>query len=377
MKAKKPFTRRLHDGYTSLVASLGFKLRRADPTNLPSSVKCYHTHPAGSAVFENTLEQSFYSDSNPSSAGYSWSETRLYVIKDALVTGDQGSVFLSNGLCLSVCPSLHDIPDRKIRRPLTAFAEFIDFPVLHLTGRDHENHGHFLTQHLPRLIAWLLHEKLPDQVKILVPPGHKKWQSRYLNLLGFTSENIIEGSPGTLRIKQLFYCPMLQGNSYLANPLYYLELKKRFLTSTPSNANSGKTLFITRTTAPNRRLQNEGEVVQELRNYFPNLILINLADYSLSEQIALCQSASVIIGPQGQGMSVLLFQKKGLSLILEYGDAPRPLGWCAAFRDISLMAGIQSLRLFSGKGLEVNGDWIYPLGKLKLELQQLAKKLPL
>jgi hypothetical protein len=368
----KPFSRRLHDAYTGVGSLLGLPLAKAGDMDLPSEVTCHRTRTAGEITLDNTLECQIYPNNDGTVASFNWPQTRLYEIEDALITGDQGCVFLPDGRCLYVCPSLKNIPDRKLRRPLIGLADYLDFPVVHLTGRDHENHGHFLLQHLPRLMAWENHGIIPKDAKILVAPGHKKWQSRYLNLLGYPPDRIIEGSPGTLRVKRLLYCPFLYGNKYLSDPLYYSMLQKAFRASGSCRVSSSTTaLFITRTKAPDRRLLNESEVVNELRLFFPDLLVVDLAQYSLEEQISLCRSASVIIGPQGQGMSVLFFQHNGLGIILEYGEKPLPAGWCATFRDVSLMFGNRTVRFYSGQPLQSDGNWIYPLIKLRADLNKL------
>jgi hypothetical protein len=149
-------------------------------------------------------------------------------------------------------------------------------------------------------------------------------------------------------------------------------LQKAFRASDSCRVSSSATaLFITRTKAPDRRLLNESEVVNELRLFFPDLLVVDLAQYSLEEQISLCRSAYVIIGPQGQGMSVLFFQQNGLGIILEYGEKPLPAGWCATYRDVSLMFGNRAVRFYSGQPLQSDGNWIYPLIKLRADLNKL------
>jgi hypothetical protein len=76
-------------------------------------------------------------------------------------------------------------------------------------------------------------------------------------------------------------------------------------------------------------------------------------------------------------MSVLFFQHNGLGIILEYGEKPLPAGWCATYRDVSLMFGNRAVRFYSGQPLQSDGNWIYPLIKLRADLNKLFSLIQL
>lgn len=199
----QPLLRFAHDLYGSLAVRFRPPLQfAADPTAVPASERITLV-PVGQADLAHPLESALH--------GQDFAATQLMHpamtlvrLQDVLLTGDQGVVFLADGRVLGLCASQRTQSVRKIRRPIPALARRISGRVVHLTGRNHENHGHFLVEHLPRLFAareWLRGKPF----RVLVAPGHRRWQSRYLSLLGVPESDVIEGSPGTIRVEELIY----------------------------------------------------------------------------------------------------------------------------------------------------------------------------
>ncbi|MBK8040751.1 MAG: glycosyltransferase family 61 protein [Verrucomicrobiaceae bacterium] len=332
---------------------------------------------AGQSQLDDSFECRFHEkDMVPS---FEWPNLILATLHDAWMTGDQGHVFLHDGTHLSICPSLRHLPERKIRRPLTWLARRLPGVYFHLTGVDHENHAHFLMQHLPRLLAARKHLGEPDgELKVIVAPGHKRWQSRYLNYFGISEDRIVEASVGTICVEKLLYVPMAYGNTYLCNPRFYREIRDGFTRNIPAVAEGalGPILFISRQDAPDRRLTNEAEIVSVCAEVLGSVQVVQLGRLKLDEQIRLCATARLIIGPQGQGMGVVLFARGGLFVVMEYGENFHLHGWCRAFCDTASALGIKTLRLISGGGFDASRDWSYPADKFRQELVRLRDLVP-
>ncbi len=374
-KASRKATRLVHDAYASVMAWLSPPRMIEDPFLIPPPGKAVKIDPANGITVENGFESGFHGVEI--ATGFTWPDLWLVELQEAFVAGDQGQVFLEDGTFLSICPSLKRLPIRKLRRPLSLLSRRIEGVFFHLTGVDHENHGHFLFQHLPRLLA--AREQLRehgDTFKVLVAPGHKKWQARYLAYFGISADRIVELSAGTTRVERLIYVPMPYGSSYICNPRLYREMRDGFCGGKAAASGNGEVLFISRNDAPDRRLTNEEEIIGICEEVFGKVEVVMLGKLPLDEQIRRSSHARLVIGPQGQGLSVVLFMRQGALVVMEHGDRFHPLGWCRAFCDTGIMLGVSSLRLVSGTGADEKRCWSYPPEKFREEMLRLRDLLP-
>ncbi len=302
-----------------------------------------------------------------------WHRSSCHLLRGAHVVGDQGHVFTRKGEFVNVCPSLGRFNLAKIRRPIPFLAERMRGPVFHLTGRDHENHGHFLMQHLPRLMAarsFLSSNGVRPAV--LVAQGHEKWQGRYLGALG---EQVVPCRKGTLAIEALYYVPMLWNQGALGPPHLYQDAQAHFRAFAGVSevaVPKGKPIFVTREDAPTRRLTNEPEVIDICRRYFGEIDVINLRTVPFVEQVRRFADAKIIIGGMGQGLTSVIFSCGARMLILESGKSPLEAGWANIFRDFAHMTGNSALRLFSGGQWPGNGDWTFPAAVLSEQLERVV-----
>lgn len=308
-------------------------------------------------------ENQFYGDTLPPSVTR-WRSVSLYRLQDARVVGDQGSVFTEEGKLLRICPSLKRMDLAKVRRPIPWLARRMRGSAFHLTGRDHENHGHFLMQHLPRLMAARLFlEKQGLEPEILVAPGHEKWQGRYLSALKIDAQRIVPCSTGTVHIDDLLYVPMLWDSGHLGPPDLYAQMQScfRHLGGVMEGVTpKGRPLFVSRSDAPTRRLSNETEIINMCRQLLGEIDVINLREVPLIEQIRRFAEAPLVIGPQGQGLTSIAFAANCRMLILEAGQSPRESGWASTYRDFAHFTGNSALRMLSGEPWPNDGDWEFP-----------------
>jgi hypothetical protein len=304
-----------------------------------------------------------------------WRKTYCHTFRDAHVVGDQGHVFTREGAFVNLCPSFSRLDPAKIRHPISMLGKRITGPVFHLTGRDHENHGHFLMQHLPRLMAASSFlENNHVSPTILVAPGHEKWQGRYLSTLGSLGAKVVPCRKGTASIEHLIYVPMLWQDGYLGPPIYYQQMQKRFRafagvhdTAPPS----GRPIFVTRRDAPTRRLSNEREIIEICREKFGEVDVVDLPKIPFVDQIRRFADAPIVIGPQGQGLTNIIFSRQSRLLILEAGQSPITHGWVNAYRDFACMVGNSALRLFSGLPWPDDGDWLFPASEFSRQLDRI------
>jgi len=355
----KSIKRRVYDAYAAVATTLGGPPSEAKEPVSGKGVEVIELAPPGSVRLEHRLEARFY-DRPESFSDVTWPKLSLYRLNNAKVVGDQGNVFLTDGRWLRVCPSLDVLEPHKIRRPLPFYSRHIHPPAFHLTGRDHENHGHFLFQHLPRLLACRDAPQFPEKPKLLVAQGHQRWQGRYLQKLGLADEtDIVQCDEGTLNCDELFYIPQIRSQSSpLCRPQDYVYMRECFHRPGPK---TGLPIFISRADAPDRHLLNETEIIASFERVFGSCRVVCLSKTPLDEQIDLISRAPLITGSQGQAFAVSLFAKDSAFVILEAGEH-NP--WCDSFRDVATICGNSALTLYSGTPRQTNHSYTFPVGKL-------------
>jgi hypothetical protein len=366
----KSFSRQAHDLCSQIRSGLGFSLSVCDNLQEANPLAAFLLQEEGREKLNNSLEEAFYGAS-VSPAKQEWPCRKMLRIKNACLVGDQGQIFLEDGRWLNVCPSQVSFPQKKVRSPIKWGSTEISVPAFHLTGLNHENHGHFFFQHLPRLLAAQDVLMKIENLHYLIAPGHRKWQERYLGYFGVAPERILEVSPGTVRCRDLYYVPQLWGGQHLSRPEEYRKIKNTFHRPMKKE---GPVLFISREDAPDRRLLNEGEVMAELESVFGPVEKLLLGRTPLAEQLEKVAKARLIIGPQGQGMTVSLFAEGSVVVILEAGERPETYSWCQAYRDAALICGNQAIRLFSQSPRDSQHNWVFPkssLLNLLLRLRQI------
>ena len=284
MSQRKPFrnflnklNRLLHDTCAQVSTKLKPLRVIRKPDEVGSPDRCEWIDEAGHLDVDNTFESLFHS--KEVAVSLKWPALPLMTLHDAWITGDQGQVFLHDGTFLSICPSLRHLPERKVRRPLAWLGRRLEGVYFHLTGVDHENRGHFLFQHLPRLLAARTQlQEHGERLKVIVAPGHQRWQARYFKYFGISEDRVVEASVGTIHVEKLLYVPMPYGNTYLCNPRFYREIRDGFTTgiTTPAAGADGPILFISRQDAPDRRLANEEEIVSICREVLGSVQVVQL-----------------------------------------------------------------------------------------------------
>ena len=217
----------LHDGKATFWTMAGLPLK-----HVTSHAKIMDKKPIqdiGYTIYKNELEEAYFG----SNAQFTFfhPDRHLYILKDVWVTGSEGHLFFEPDTLFSVCSSLNGVKPKKIRRPIKFLSQVIEEPVFILSGRAPGNRGHFLLEHLPRLVAGLDIIRQFGACKILVTPGHRKWQIDYLKKLDIPESDVIEASIGTVFCKSAFYVPMLcEGKgATLTYEKYYKYIRNKFI----------------------------------------------------------------------------------------------------------------------------------------------------
>jgi len=178
---KTKLTKILHDAKAAIYTKAGCHLKKV--REHPKILGKILIQDNNITHYTNEFEKNYYGSYNQ--IEFFHPETYLYVLKDVWVVGSEGRLFFEPDQLFSVCSSLKDVEERKIRRPIKSLAQVIEEQVFILSSRAPGNRGHFLIEHLPRLVASMDAIKRLGGCKILVTPMHRKWQAGYLQSWGF------------------------------------------------------------------------------------------------------------------------------------------------------------------------------------------------
>lgn len=365
-------SRSILDAHNQLLRWFGNRLKVSTPDAATGLQEHHGLAEAGHRRDDNTLETRV-NGTNTSLYEYDWPATDLYRLRGAWLTGDQGQIFLSDGSLFEPWVRPYNLEKLKICRPLKIGAKRIDGPVFHLTGRNHENRGHFMLQHLPRLMAARDYLKALPDYKILVAPGHARWQARYIAWAGLDASKIVEGTRGTMQVDDLIFVPNLYGKSSLCPPPFYDELSDCAASYTAEDG-PGRPLFITRRDAPDKQLENEERIVDILRERIGPVDVIRLGDYPLPVQIGMFRVAPLVIGPIGQGICNILFCKTSLLVMLAPGTPENQVYTSAHGSQLARICGNAAVTFLSNEPAPSRGNWLFPEDRFRLLLDRLLEQ---
>ncbi len=370
MKSK---ARIILNAYNGLLRTFGSKLRVTNADDATGVLERHLLLAAGRESGVNPLELHF-NDSQTANCDSEWPDAELFRLKNVWLTGDQGQVFLDDGSLFTPWVWPYDLRVLKIYRPLKLGAKrWTGPPLFHLTGRNHDNRGHFMIEHLPRLMAARDYLKSLPDYRILTAPGHGRWQSRYVDFVGLDPSKVIEGTQGTMQVDELIFVPNMFTGGGLCAPHFYSELSK-CAARAPVAEGPGRPLFITRKDAPNKQLLNEDRIVEILRSRVGAVDVISLGKYSMAEQIGMFRDAPLIMGPIGQGLCNVLFTHDSLCVILTPGSVERPVHGTAHSSQLARLCGSSSVTFLSGESLPPHSNWNFPEQHFTELLDQLLAR---
>lgn len=263
---------------------------------------------------------------------------------DAPLVFEIPDVTLRGPLAVATLPGLTFIPEKEADRPdliprgvgyygYEKIAHFGRLPkysfevATPLIGPMANAYFHWNCDYLTRLQQLFEYvEEVGTYPTVLIPSDPPTWIVSSLRLLGYPPEHIHEWEGGIASVDTLVlpssrrvHCPGLwhsEADHY--DPRAISWLADNFRSSSPPEATQDvpKTVVISREDAPDRRLLNEDEVMDKLRDYNPESVI--LSNHSLSDQIALFRDADLVIGPHGAGLTNLIHSES--TAILEiYG----------------------------------------------------------
>jgi len=182
-----------------------------------------------------------------------------------------------------------------------------------LTASNHQIYWHWLFEVLPRLAMLRETCRKPEQVYV---QSRHRFQRETLELLGtFSNETIIDCDqiPMVSASSLLVPChQIMEGREY---PKWLCQfLRENFLPHAEKvRTAANERIYISRGNASHRRVTNESEIIDLLKNY--GFTAVNLEELPFIEQVSLFRNADVVVGPHGSGLGNLVFSQKGTRVI--------------------------------------------------------------
>lgn len=173
---------------------------------------------------------------------------------------------------------------------------------------------HWILDVLPRL---QLLGPWASEIPLLVPSRFKdlRFVSETLDLFG--QAYMFHDPREPVLVNRLFVTShtSLTGNY---NPEILQQVRNRLFTSAKSSS-QGRRIFISRSRAAKRTIVNEGDLIPLLESH--GFEIVHMEEYGFRDQISLMQSASIIAGLHGAGLSNALFMNSpGAMLEIRNGD---------------------------------------------------------
>ncbi len=171
---------------------------------------------------------------------------------------------------------------------------------------------HWLADVLPRLFT--IREQLKDLV-LLLPHKYKGLEFVPASLKPFTIAGLEYIDPGEVLFCRKLIVPTQTAPSGHYNEELIQEVRNLlvgFYASGPRETR-GERVYISRNLAPKRRIFNEEEVIEVLRDF--DFRVVRPEDHSFAEQVRIASRARCLVSNHGAGMTNMLFMVPGTNVL--------------------------------------------------------------
>jgi len=204
----------------------------------------------------------------------------------------------------------HAIFSKKTLPPLKK----INGAVAILSAPAGRGYYHWMFDVLPRIQLLIEAGYNFDRIdKFLINNYISRFHIETLNMIGIPRNKIIESQLNPHLQAETLIVPSLVGDTGSVPGYACNFLRNQFLPKISKNNNHAERIYVNRGQVGHRRVVNEPEIVNVLKQY--GFESIALETFSLTEQIALMASAKVVIAPHGAGLTNIVFCDPGTKII--------------------------------------------------------------
>lgn len=175
------------------------------------------------------------------------------------------------------------------------------------------NYFHWITQALPAINA-AVSRPGQDARAAIVLPRLNRWQKDSIRLLGLGQAHTItiESVGGFHHFKCAEFSQILSGGAAFSNSETARSTYSYLRNAIDPPVMTRRKLYVARSDTSSRRMLNEDDVIDEvMRRGFE---VVTPGDYSLTEQIRLFRTASVVVGSHGAGLTNIVFCDPGTAV---------------------------------------------------------------
>jgi hypothetical protein len=234
------------------------------------------------------------------------------------------------------------------------------------------NYYHWLNDCLPRL-RWL-EESKTERFSLLVPEKLLPFHIQTLDALGYTPERRVAFGQQHWQVDEVFL-PSLVGEPSQSSPDACHWLRNRLLKCLPEvNRSMPNRIYISRTLATKRRLLNEPELENLLREY--GFVSVETENLLVAEQARLFENADVVVAPHGAGLTNIMFMRPG-ALVIELVPILKPK---TCYVSLASAMGVRYACVTDSpdaatpepSGRQPDRDFAIPIARVKGALDQLG-----
>lgn len=249
------------------------------------------------------------------------------VFANAYLLGQWAAGLSSNGeiIAETITPEANHIklgvvPVTHLKRAMSALARGAsasqrahDDTICSMVGVWSKAYYHWLIDYLPRLEAVEAYASQSGSHATLIIDSHAtRWQTESLALLGFRQDRTIAWNGGPEQMSRLlvpsfperFVEPDRKSSAVSPAALEWLSTRLRSELHA-DNGNAHRRLYLSRGSAPGRRVVNEEELVARLVDH--GFEAVQPDELSFSEQVHLFASAEAVVGPHGAALTSVIF----------------------------------------------------------------------
>lgn len=258
-------------------------------------------------------------------------EAAVYLLADGRAWGADGTILSRDRQLISnLSPVIRTAPEAHpvFGRPIFQRPRRIDGRVGVLTGPSPGNLSHWLFGVLPRVyllnhwsggfngLDWLITARVdtPFQVECL---------KRY----GVPDTKVIQANPTMFVEANELAVPSFVSPAFVAPSWFLEDLRQRFSDVQP--AIGSPRIYISRRSAPGRRVTNEASLISLLQSF--DFKIVQFECLPFLEQVALAKGAQIIVSAHGAALSHLAFATVGAAVLeLFSANYVNAMYWCLA-----------------------------------------------
>lgn len=200
--------------------------------------------------------------------------------------------------------------ETRIQRPVEQYED----PVFSFVGPWANEYFHWLTDYLVKVFSLEAYrERTGKDPLVLIPADPPEWILNSLSLVGIDHTNLREWQGGRAKLSKLLigsarYKSAPPSGDYIYSPMALARLGDRIRSAVNTDETEQRRLYVSRSDASDRRIRNEGTLLDALDDYgFERIVP---GEHSFEEQVRRFAEAETILGPHGAGLTNMIFARE-------------------------------------------------------------------